>query len=247
MPDQDSLHVLEQALRAHRPDADLSLLHAIGASLREPQRPRRARGRVTAAAALTAVLAAALAATGGLSYAANSVARAGKVARSVATADRTSGVRRVTAGGDQYRPGYGFGDPNHNHDGPPGLATPKAAAEAGPPVGEATLPDASPVARVFGTSVAFDEQAHLYISVVDARGRALLLTQHSRRGGSLVGDGLTGPQTKVIQYAVLVPRELPIRLRVPANLLAQQRTYRIRIVAVDPDGNKSRLLIPFQT
>ena len=31
-------------------------------------------------------------------------------------------MRGLTAGGDQYRPGYGFGDENHNHTGPPGLS-----------------------------------------------------------------------------------------------------------------------------
>jgi hypothetical protein len=81
--------------------------------------------------------------------------------------------------------------------------------------------------------------------VVDSTNRRLLLTQRSKRGGSKVGAPIAGPQTKVIQYAVLVPRTIPIQLRVPANLLDRKLTYRIRIVAVDPQGNRSTVLIPF--
>jgi hypothetical protein len=35
-------------------------------------------------------------------------------------------------------------------------------------------------------------------------------------------------------------------VRIPQNLLRSGATYRIRIVAIDPDGNKSTLLIPFR-
>lgn len=42
-----------------------------------------------------------------------------------------------------------------------------------------------------------------------------------------------------------MPRAVPFALRIPANLLKAGRQYSMRIVAIDPDGNKSTLLIPF--
>ena len=36
------------------------------------------------------------------------------------------------AGGDQYRPGYGFGDPNHTHYGPPGQGNTNPCTGSGP-------------------------------------------------------------------------------------------------------------------
>jgi hypothetical protein len=243
MPDQDSLYVLEQVLRARRPDADLSLLRAIGSSLRKPSCRRGALRRAVAAGAMTAMLFAALGATDSLSYAADSAVRLGMTAETAATAHRSTAARKVTAGSDQYQPGFGFGDPEHNHDGPPGLdiAKHEAAETPAPAVGV----DAQALAKLVGASISFDEQVHLYISVVDSTNRRLLLTQSSKRGGSKVGSALAGPQTKVIQYAVLVPRTIPIQLRVPANLLDRKLTYRIRVVAVDPQGNRSTVLIPF--
>src|SRR5262249_10270124 len=91
------------------------------------------------------------------------------------------------------------------------------------------------------TAFNVDEQAHLYISVIDTSDSALLLTQHSRRGGSAVGKPLTGPQTKFIQYAVLIPPPPP---RIPATLVPAGPAYQTRISAPDPSGNKSSLLIP---
>lgn len=57
---------------------------------------------------------------------------------------------------------------------------------------------------------------------------------------------MKGPQTKVIQYAVLVPRQIPLSLRIPLNLLKKGQSYTIRIVATDPTGEKSTLTIPFR-
>jgi hypothetical protein len=45
---------------------------------------------------------------------------------------------------------------------------------------------------------------------------------------------------------VRVPRAIQMGVRIPENLLRPGATYRIRIVAIDPDGNKSTLLIPFR-
>lgn len=74
----------------------------------------------------------------------------------------------------------------------------------------------------------------------------MLLTQRSRRGGSSIGRPVSGPQTKFIQYALLVPRTITIQLRVPANLLVPGRVYRIRILAIDAQGNRSTIFVPFR-
>lgn len=146
-------------------------------------------------------------------------------------------VAGISSGGDQYRPGYGFGDKNHNHTGPPGLQ--RSGGEAAPPIRSRRA--AGGKAKLVSFRIRIDEQAALRIHVLDADGKPVLLTQK----GSKLGAGLNGPQTKTIRYTVRVPRSIPITLRIPANLLKAGRQYSIRIVAIDPDGNKSTLQIPF--
>ena len=206
--------------------------------------------RAAAAVLVTAPLLIGLASTGGLSYAATRVEHAARSVSGATTAKHRVVLLHLTAGSDQYEPGYGFGDPNHNHAGPPGLiredirvrdlSRPQSLAL--PPLRDRGSRDG--LGLLVTTAFNIDEQAHLYISVIDASGTPLLLTQDSKRGGSLVGKPLTGPQTKFIQYAVLIPRTIPLTLRIPANLVAAGRTYRIRISATDPSGDKSSLLIP---
>jgi hypothetical protein len=211
--------------------------------------PRRTGARATAAAVVTASLTAAVGAAGGISYAATAVHGAASLVQKAATAPGHKPIRRLTAGGDQYQPGFGFGDPNHNHDGPPGLKRPDAPAPAdGGTTAPAPLParPTDTLGSVVKTTISLDEQAHLWISVIDRTGEPLLLTQHSKRGGSAVGTPLAGPQTKFIQYAVLVPRPLDLKLRVPSNLIEKGQTYRIRIVAIDPQGNRSTVFVPFR-
>jgi len=206
--------------------------------------------RAAAALLITAPLVIALASTGGLSYAASSVDHAARSVSGATSATHKVVLLHLTAGSDQYEPGYGFGDPSHNHAGPPGLIREglrtrdlsPAQSLALPPLRDQSSRDGLGV--LVTTAFNVDEQAHLYISVVDRSGRPLLLTQRSRRGGSIVGKQLTGPQTKFIQYAVLIPRTIPLTLRIPANLVAAGRAYKIRISATDPSGNKSSLLIP---
>ena len=68
------------------------------------------------------MLAIALASVGGVSYAATAVTHvAREAAQAVAPAatKRPVKVTGVTAGGDQYRPGYGFGDPSTTTPGLP--------------------------------------------------------------------------------------------------------------------------------
>jgi hypothetical protein len=203
--------------------------------------PRPAPRRQFAfAGALTAALAIALAAVGGVSYAATAVNGVVKAAKQIVAPTSNHLVLTINgpnAGGDQYRPGYGFGDKNHNHTGPPGLAK-GAPGEKAPP---AQVKRINAKAVTVSTSVTLDEQAALYFSVLDSQGNPLLLTQK----GSAVGAGLKGPQTKSIHYVMLVPRTLSFQIRIPANLLVAGQRYSIRVIAVDADGNKSQTLIPF--
>jgi hypothetical protein len=190
------------------------------------------------AVVLTVALVAALAAVGGVSYAANAVTQVAHVAKKIVTPSATKGavvVKGLNAGGDQYQPGFGFGDPNHNHDGPPGLTG--KAGEKTPPAQTANVGNAKKVV----TRIRVDEQAALYISVLDADGNRLILNQK----GSTVGKAVSGKQVKTIHYVVLVPRSIPIQLLVPKNLLVKGQTYTIHVVAIDADGNKATTDIPF--
>jgi hypothetical protein len=238
---------LESALRRSAPEPEFEFAMALERFLAAPApKPRaqlpRPQARLALAATLTLALAAGLGATGSLSYAASSIAGA---VRQVTASRAPIVVRGLSAGGDQYRPGFGFGDPNHNHSGPPGLKRmDKSGGSLAPPLQATPAPDG--FGSVISTQINFDEQAHLYLSVVDGTGTPLLLTQRSRHGGSSVGGTLAGPQTKVIQYVVLVPRTIPISLRVPSSQLERGHTYRLRVVAVDPQGNRSVLYLPFR-
>jgi len=242
---------LEDELRSHAPEPEFewarSLERTLGGPAPRPARQSSGRLRLALAGGLTLALTVGLGVTGGFSYAASSLAGAAKIVHRATKPQTAIVVRGLSAGSDQYRPGYGFGDPNHNHTGPPGLTRSGGGGKPGslaPPLQAAATRDG--FGATVATTIAFDEQAHLYISVVDGRGKPLLLTQRSRRGGSKVGNAIRGPQTKFIQYAVLVPRAIPISLRIPRNLLRGGAVYRLRIVAIDPDGNRSQLLVPFR-
>jgi hypothetical protein len=227
------LRKMERRLRDARPAPSAELMRALA--------PRRAQRRQFAfAGALTAALAISLAAVGGVSYAAtavNSVVTAAKHVVAPKSNHLVLKVNGMNAGGDQYKPGYGFGDKNHNHDGPPGLTKGKKGEKAPP----AQVKRDNSKAVSVSTSITLDEQAALYFSVLDAQGNPLLLTQK----GSAVGAGLDGPQTKSIHYVMLVPRTLSFQIRIPANLLVAGQTYSIRVIAVDAQGNKTQSLIPF--
>jgi hypothetical protein len=190
------------------------------------------------AAVLSVTLVAALAAVGGVSYAANAVTHVAHVAKKIVAPSSTHGaivVKGLNAGGDQYRPGFGFGDPNHNHSGPPGLSG--KDGEKAPPAQTARVGKTVKVA----TTIRVDEQAALYISVLDSNGSRLIVNQK----GSKIGGAVSGKQVKTIHYVVLVPRSIPIQLLVPKNLLVKGQTYKIHVIAVDSDGNKSATDIPF--
>ena len=230
----NSLRALERSLRRERPRPSASLMSSLA-----PTRSRR--GQLVVAVALSATLAVALASVGGVSYAANAVSHVAAAAQKIVSPASTKGVvvvKGLSAGGDQYKPGYGFGDPNHTHTGPPGLTNGKPG-EKTPPAQVRRI--AGGKAVLVSTSITCDEQAALYLSVLDPQGNQLLLTQR----GTKVGSKVAGPQTKTIHYVMLVPRSIPIQLRIPANLLVPGRTYTLRVIAISPFGNKATTSIKF--
>src|SRR4051794_38902633 len=96
---------LEARLRAERPQPPASLMRSL-----TPRRPAPRR-QLAFAGGLTAALVIALSAVGGVSYAANALKHAAKSAAHAVTPKSHQGaviVRGLNAGGDQYRPGYGF-------------------------------------------------------------------------------------------------------------------------------------------
>ena len=227
---------LETALRQERPAPRPELLKAIARRIEDDGRRATVRAaRVAFAGALTVGMLVALSAFGGLGYAASSVTQAVKAAKAVvapAASKERVAVLRPSSGGDQYRPGYGWGDRNHNHTGPPGLQ----------PAEKPDVKKGPKKSVVVATRVAVDEQARLVISVLGPTGRKLQLVQK----GSKVGGKVDGPPTKNLAYVVRVPRTLELALRVPRHLLREGQRYRIRILAKDPSGNMSKLVIPFE-
>ena len=145
-------------------------------------------------------------------------------------------ISGISSGGDQYKPGFGFGDPNHNHSGPPGLK--KKGGAFAPPL----TPQIKGGNAIISTNFTIDEQAHLFIHVIDTTtGKELNIEQSS----SKVGNKLKGGASKTVNYLVLVPRTIPIKIAVPANLLIPGHKYAVVIDAKDPQGNKSKLKIAF--
>jgi hypothetical protein len=87
--------------------------------------------------------------------------------------------------------------------------------------------------------ITLDTQAHLYVTLAAANGTKLLLTQN----GSRVGWWLQGNPAKTLQALQLQPGALPVRLRVPAAQLRAKGPHTLRIVALDPYGRKSALVV----
>lgn len=230
------MRALERELRAARPEPPAELVSRIVFEIRGGHRRPSGALRLAFAGALTSGMLVALAAVGGISYAATAVQEAAEVVKQVFTPSGAIEVRGISSGGDQYRPGFGWGDPNHTHEGPPGLE--RAGGELAPPLRARETPDGK--AAIVSTRITLDEQALLSIFVTNRQGKRLVITQK----GSKIGRGVKGPQTKVILYQVLVPRTIPLRLRIPANLLKPGR-YFIVVQARDTDGVKRRLRIPF--
>lgn len=198
-----------------------------------PARPRSsARARVAVAAAVAVILSAALGALGGLGYAAALASQAVEKAVRKQAPQAPYALLALNAGGDQYRPGYGWGDPNHNHTGPPGLKISRAV--------KPRLVRFSTGAVDLFARILVDEQAALRIHVLDPRGRQIPLVQTR----SVVdATKLRGRQSKVIRFTVLVPRVITLRLRLPQHLARLKGVYRLRVFATDPTGGRSALTL----
>jgi hypothetical protein len=231
---------LGQELRGARPRPTEPLVRSIESRIEAARpRPRRRLMRFAPAVAFTAVLVGAIAATGGIGYAAAGVQQVANSVSNVLVArshrHRARKARHLSSGHDQYKPGYGWGDPNHTHTGPPGLHR----------HGRKHL-----VAHRHGrfatvnTRFSVDEQAHLYISVTTGRGKSakrLLISQkHSR-----VGQGVKGRPTKNLSYLMLIPRTMGLKLAIPKGLLSHGHRYYISITARAPNGRRAHLFIPF--
>lgn len=202
-------------------------------------RPPRRLLRLAPAVAFTAILAGGLAATGGLGYAASGVEHvAGSVSRVLAAdhPQRAGSARQLSSGHDQYRPGYGWGDPNHTHTGPPGLNK-KSGHPKGKQKGRFTF---------VTVKINVDEQADLYFSVTSGkakRGKALLIVQKR----SHVGQGVKGRPTKKLHYRMLIPRTILVRLAIPSRMLHHGQRYYIHVLARSPAPyhRTAQLWIPF--
>jgi hypothetical protein len=177
----------------------------------------------------------ALGAVGGLGYAANAAKNAASAVFAPNKPSSATSHGRITAGGDQYRPGYGWGDKNHNHTGPPGLRRRGSLA----PLLQARR---GPLGSTVTTAITVDEQADLFFSVIGPRGNAALLSQRRSR----IGQGVSGPNTRAIRYRMLVPRTIPVVLNIPRGQLVPGAVYRIRVVARDPDENTRTTYIRFR-
>ncbi|HLG07929.1 MAG TPA: hypothetical protein VI409_04570 [Gaiellaceae bacterium] len=246
---------LEGRLRAHRPAPRPEFLHELVASIGAERRPLTpAALRLSLAGAVTCGLLVAAASFGSLGYAASATGDAARALWTTATFSRPAGPVRVTgltSGGDQYRPGYGWGDPRHAHQGPPGLLLvsphrdlrPHGALHRGP-----RFAGRGKYALVAARYLV-DEQADLFISVqpVVCRRRAAVCTRSGARLSlvqsktRVAGGTVSGAPTKTFRYRVLIPRILRLTLVVPASLLEQGKLYAIVITAVDPSGKRSRL------
>jgi hypothetical protein len=227
---------LEHRLRTLRPRPREAFVEALSVHVRESRTNRRRRpARVAVAAALSLGMLAALGAVGGLGSAANAAKNVAFAVVAPNKPDSATTLWKVSAGGDQYRPGYGWGDKNHNHTGPPGLARKGSLA----PILQARR---GPLGSTVTTGINVDEQADLFVSVIGPRGNAAVLSQRRSR----IGQGVSGPNTTAIRYRVLVPRTIPIVLNIPRGQLVAGAVYRIRIVARDPDGNSRTMYIRFR-
>jgi hypothetical protein len=87
--------------------------------------------------------------------------------------------------------------------------------------------------------ITLDTQAHLYVTLLSANGTKLLLPQK----GARIGWWLQGKPAKTLQALQLRPGALPFRLRVPAAQLHGRGGHTLRIVALDPYGRKSALVV----
>ncbi|TML91281.1 MAG: hypothetical protein E6G08_00605 [Actinobacteria bacterium] len=229
---------LEAELRALRPEPRPEFSAMLADRVRSERRGARGGSfRLAFAGVLTAAMVTSLAAFGGLGYAASGVTHVAKsVVQLVSPTKKIAplAVGSATSGSDQYRPGYGFGDPNHVHTGPPGQN--KKGGPFAPPL----TPACHGAVCTLSTTVTIDEQAHEFISVLIGGKKIPIIQRGSRFGGPL-----EGVPAKTLNYLVLIPGSRLLKLNIPRSLVPAAGRGQIRLIARDPDGNKSTLLIPF--
>jgi hypothetical protein len=231
---------LGQELRDARPRPSEPLVRSIEARVEAARSlPRRRLKRLAPAVAFTAALVGAIAATGGIGYAATGVDQvANSVSNVLAPRDHTPTARNgghLSSGHDQYKPGYGWGDPNHTHTGPPGLHRHGPVRVSRNHHGKFVM---------VKTGISVDEQAILTISITTGKGRGakqLLISQRH----SHVGQGVKGRSTKILRYLMLIPRTIGLNLAIPKRMLQHGHRYYIHITATAPNGRRASLFIPF--
>lgn len=232
---------LESELRTSRPQPPPDFVHSLAERV---ERSRPARGlapkarRLAVAGALTATLLAGVAAFGGLGQAATAAKSAVESVEAVLTGSSSADpvtVDGLSSAGDQYLPGFAWGDPSHNHSGPPGLVEEGAEEGVLAPPRQVECRDGVATLEL---ELVLDEQADLALSILKPNGKKL---------GGLVTtdeDGETEP-TNTILHRVLVPRTLEIALEIPCDRLRSGELYRLHVEAVDPSGQATELEIPF--
>jgi hypothetical protein len=210
---------IERLLRAQRPEPGDELVRSLAGRARKPL-ASRSRPRLAFTGALSAGMLVVLTAFGGLGYAATTVTSVAKTIEKVVAPGSSHAVASInlSSGGDQYKPGYGWGDKHHVHSGPPGIKREK-------PVQRRHFGKALHVS----TAVSIDEQAHLTISVLGPRGKLQILQNRSK-----IGTDSKGPSTKNLQYLVLVPRTIPLDIAIPTKNIVHGALYKIRIAARSP-------------
>lgn len=140
----------------------------------------------------------------------------------------------VTAAGAK-RPAAGsgkFGDITRSKPSAPVLALES--------VGLAKSAKTSPV-RILAVRFSINEQAAVYFSVIDPRGREV---QILRSSSGIRGRQLTGGWVKYLHTVVLSPATMTAGVAASKRQLAQGGSFIVVVTAVDFDGNKTTKKIP---
>lgn len=119
-------------------------------------------------------------------------------------------------------------------------------------VGKATLKQVGDVSvrslrnhgAVMPATFFVNEQASLHLSILEGSQKiAILAGKGTRIRGDLIRSG---DPVKNVHVTILRPGTVKVQLHVPpsADLVSGQK-YRLRVWAIDPDGNKTVGYIPF--
>jgi hypothetical protein len=193
---------LEVRLRSDRPEPSAGFVDELIARIRAERSAFRPRSpRVVFAGAFTALLLAAFASVGGLSYAASALEQAADgVQQAIAPGSQ---IIANSPGDDQYKPGKGCGDKNHLHE---------KNADCKVKVNDVKVKEGNSgttpaVFTVSLNSFAIDEVTVAYTTV---GGTAIAGSDYLPVGGTLVfapGDSVKTITVQVIGDTVLEPNE----------------------------------------